>query len=478
MLIYFLAGLSIGLLGLGIMYLRSYKKSVNLEAVHQKILEEKRIIVNFIHKLSDAIQANISRQSLFELILHTAVISTGASSGCIYELKEDRMVSVAIEGLFPPQSPDTQETQTTEYSKAAFIKKLIEKETLSFPDSLIGKVAQTGEALFIPRAETVADLPLYSDPLLKIHSLMAIPIKARQAVVGVIAVCNPVQYPYFKKIDFSLVQSLVDQAGMAINQLDLISLQIEKNKIDFDLSLARNIQSMLLPKVIPFHPSLAISPYYEAAQKVGGDLYDIFELDAGRIGIAVADVSGKGIPASLVMAICQTSLRQYAQAYQSPAAVLKALNKTMHSSIAEDMFITMVYAVINLRHNTLTWARAGHEKPLLLKNTTASCPQVTLLASEGMALGIVESELFDTVIEEQTLPFVKDDTLVLYTDGLTEVFNSQGEQFSTASLMDILKDYPEGPPKDLNTYILKHLRQYSGSHTFPDDLTVVTLKHL
>ena len=150
----------------------------------------------------------------------------------------------------------------------------------------------------------------------------------------------------------------------------------------------------------------------------------------------------------------------------------------MHSSIAEDMFITMVYAVINLCHNTLTWARAGHEKPLLLKNTTASCPQVTLLASEGMALGIVESELFDTVIEEKTLPFVKDDTLVLYTDGLTEVFNSQGEQFSTASLMDILKDYPEGPPKDLNTYILKHLRQYSGSHTFPDDLTVVTLKHL
>ncbi len=478
MLFYFLMGLGLGLLCGVIFYFQSYKKRVNLEATHQKILEEKRIIVNFIHNLSEAIQSNISRKALFELILHTATISTGASSACIYEVKEDHLVAIAMEGLFPPQNPDMQETESEDYSKAAFIKELLNKEVLTFQDGLIPKVAKTGEAMFIPQAENAAGVTRYSDPLLKVHSLMLVPIKVKHRVLGVIAVCNPVQYLHFKKIDFSLVQSLADQAAMAINQLDLVSLQVEKNKIDFDLSLARNIQSMLLPKRIPTPPSLAISPYYEAAQKVGGDLYDVFELDKDRIGVAVADVSGKGIPASLVMAICQTSLRQYAKSYQSPAAVLKALNSTMHSSIAEDMFVTMVYAVINLKTHTLTWARAGHENPLLIKHTASSCPQVIPLKSEGMALGIVESEFFDAVLQEHIVPFEAHDTLVLYTDGLTEVFNAKGEQFSTASLISILESYPEGAPKNLNNYILNHLHRYSESHNFPDDLTLVTLKHL
>lgn len=478
MVLYFLVGLSVGLFFRLGLYFKSYKRRVSLEAAHQKILEEKRIIVNFIHNLSGAIQANISRKALFELILHTATISTGASSACIYEVREDHLAAIAMEGLFPPQSPEISETQSEDYPKTAFIKELLEKEILTFQDGLIPKVAKTGDALFIPQTEKIAGIPVYSDPLLKIHSLMIVPIKVKHAVLGVIAVCNPVQYPHFKKMDYSLVQSLADQAAMAINQLDLVSLQVEKNKIDFDLSLARNIQSMLLPKSIPSHPSLAISPYYEAAQTVGGDLYDILELDADRMGIAIADVSGKGIPASLVMAICQTSLRQYAKTYQSPAAVLKALNRTMRSSIAEDMFVTMVYAVINLKNHTLTWARAGHEKPLLIKHTASSSPYTISLESEGMALGIVEPEFFDTILQENTLPFETQDTLILYTDGLTEVFNPQGEQFSTASLINILESYPDEPPKNLNHYILQHLHQYSGSQSLPDDLTLITLKHL
>ncbi len=478
MLFYFVIGLSLGLFFGAIVHFQSYKKRVSLEAAHQKILEEKRIIVNFIHNLSEAIQANISRKALFELILHTATISTGASSACIYEVKEDHLLAIAMEGLFPPQSPEIREAESEDYSKAAFIKELLEKEVLTFHDGLIPKVAKTGEALFIPQAEHVAGVPHYFNPLLKVNSLMIVPIKVKQRILGVIAVCNPVQYVHFKKIDFSLVQSLADQAAMAINQLDLVSLQVEKNKIDFDLSLARNIQSMLLPKRIPSPPNLAISPYYEAAQKVGGDLYDIFEIDKDSIGIAIADVSGKGIPASLVMAICQTSLRQYAKTYLSPAAVLKALNKTMRSSIAEDMFVTMVYAVINLKTHTVTWARAGHEKPLLIKHTSSPYPQVISLQSEGMALGIVESELFDAVIQEHMLPFETHDTLVLYTDGLTEVFNAQGAQFSTASLINILENHPDEEPKTLNSHILKHLHHYSESHSFPDDLTLITLKHL
>ncbi len=478
MIAYFLGGFFFGILLLSFLYLASYKKRVSLEASNQKIQEEKRIIVNFIHNLSEAIQANISRTALFELILHTATISTGASSACLYECREDDLISVAIEGLFPPQSASARKKIFPKYSQTSFIKELLSTEVLTLNDGLIPKVAKTGEALFIPEAHKVKGIHQSSEPLLKIRSIMIVPIKIKNKILGLIVVCNPVQYPTFKRIDFSLVQSLADQAAMAINQLDLVALQVEKNKIDFDLSLARNIQSMLLPKSIPSHKSLDIDIYYEAAQTVGGDLYDMFYLDEDTIGCVIADVSGKGIPASIVMAICQTNFRQYARRYDSPAEVLKAMNATMLSSIGQDMFITMVYGIVNLKAHTLTLARAGHEKPLLIKHTPAAAPEIHHLSSPGMALGIVKPEIFNTVIQDYTLPFEKQDTLILYTDGLTEVFNPQGEQFSSQALVTILRKHHEAPPKHMNNAILRHLHYYCGSKQFPDDLSLVTLKHV
>lgn len=479
MIVYFLGGVFSGILLLSSFYFASYKKRVSLEASKQKIQEEKRIIVNFIHNLSEAIQANISRTALFELILHTATISTGASSACLYECREDDLISVAIEGLFPPQSAGSRRLHFSKHSQTSFIKELLSTEVLTLNDGLIPKVAKTGEALFIPEAHKVKGIHQSSEPLLKIRSIMIVPIKIKNKVLGLIVVCNPVQYPAFKRIDFSLVQSLADQAAMAINQLDLVALQVEKNKIDFDLSLAKNIQSMLLPKSIPSHKSLDIDIYYEAAQTVGGDLYDMFYLDEDTIGCVIADVSGKGIPASIVMAICQTNFRQYARRYDSPAEVLKAMNATMLSSIGQDMFITMVYGIVNLKAHTLTLARAGHEKPLLIKhNLSGAPPEILHLSSPGMALGIVKPEIFDTVIQDYTLPFEKQDTLILYTDGLTEVFNPQGEQFSSQALVTILKQHHEETPRHMNGAILRHLHYYCGSKQFPDDLTLVTLKHV
>lgn len=479
MLVYFFSGVFLGMLVFSYLYLASYKQKVSLEASNQKIQEEKRIIVNFIHNLSEAIQANISRTALFELILHTATISTGASSACLYECRENDLVSVAIEGLFSPQSPQARKLNFSHCSRTDFIKQLLRTEILTLQDGLIPKVAKTAEALFIPEAHKIKGIYQSPDKLLQIRSIMIVPIKIKNKVLGLIVVCNPVQYPAFKRVDFSLVQSLADQAAMAINQLDLIALEVEKSKIDFDLSLAKNIQSMLLPKSIPSHQHLEIAIHYEAAQTVGGDLYDMFYLDETTIGCVVADVSGKGIPASIVMAICQANFRQYARRFSSPSEVLKAMNATMLSSIGQDMFITMVYGILNLEKQTLTLARAGHERPLFIKQELPQAArEVFPISSPGMALGIVPPEIFDSAIQDYTLPFQKHDTLVLYTDGLTEVFNPRGEQFSTQALVQLLEQYDATKDRQLNAYILKHLHHYSGSKQFPDDLTLVTLRHL
>ncbi|HCR36947.1 MAG TPA: protein serine phosphatase, partial [Opitutae bacterium] len=234
-------------------------------------------------------------------------------------------------------------------------------------------------------------------------------------------------------------------------------------------------QGMLLPQAFPNLPELDIDATYSPAQKVGGDLYDVFLLGEGRLGVAIADVSGKGIPASLLMAICQTNLRHFARLLNSPAEVLCALNREMSAEMREDMFITIIYAIIDTKKQTLTLARAGHELPLLIHSSDAT--SVVPVASEGMALGMVPSEIFDAVIADGTVPFGSGDVLLMYTDGLTESMNAEGIEFSTQRLMKAMLTLRNRSARDLNKGILETLERFTGDSRPEDDITLTTIKY-
>jgi sigma-B regulation protein RsbU (phosphoserine phosphatase) len=162
--------------------------------------------------------------------------------------------------------------------------------------------------------------------------------------------------------------SLAEQAALALHNADAIRVRLAQHRFDLDLSVASSIQTMLLPSSFPENSALDISARYHPAQKVGGDLYDVFELPEGLIGVVIADVSGKGIPASLLMAICQSHLRHLARKHHSPARVLSELNQILEPEIRQDMFVTITYAVVDPEGNQLVLARAGHELPLKLSN--------------------------------------------------------------------------------------------------------------
>src|SRR5690606_34479414 len=204
------------------------------------------------------------------------------------------------------------------------------------------------------------------------------------------------------------------------------NLQLEKKKLDLDLSLASNVQQMLLPKEYPAIPKLEIDAVYIPAQKVGGDLYDFIPLSGNRLAVAIADVSGKGIPASLLMTICRCNLRHYSALHDSPARVLMELNRSMAPDMRKDMFITLVYAIIDMDKDEIVFARAGHELPLLSRrDPEKSIVATEMLQSEGIAVGLVESDLFDSVIEDKQVPFEQGNVLVFYTDGVTEATNDE-----------------------------------------------------
>lgn len=480
MLIYFLSGLIVGGVLVWVFYFATRGEVVRIEEEKEVIKQERQIVIEFMHNLVEAIGEGVHEEQLYQKIVHTAILSSGALSACLFEItEENKLKGIATEGLFPPQRALSSQLEDKEpKTRAEFIESILKSETFTIGEGLIGSVAQTQKAVLIKNALKDPRVIKHADSALEVNSMIVAPIFFRKTLLGVLAVANPVDSIPFNENDLSLVKSLAEQAGMAIHNLKLMTLMIEKKKLDFDLALASNIQGMLLPQSIPKINELEIAAYYQPAQKVGGDLYDIIPLSKHRLGIAIADVSGKGIPASLLMAICQTNLRHFARKKESPKEVLMALNEEIYNEINQDMFITMTYVVIDIKKNELRFARAGHEKPLFIKYLTdEDCFGSEKVDSQGIALGMVSNEIFSTIISEAVRPFNEKDALILYTDGVTEAINKRGEEYGFDRLaIDVLKSIHLTPEK-INKQIITQVEMFSYPNKNFDDYTLVTIKH-
>ncbi|MEO0794602.1 MAG: GAF domain-containing SpoIIE family protein phosphatase [Verrucomicrobiota bacterium] len=477
----FLIGLLLGAMsGWLFMRLSARGKHEKLQEEIRLLQQEKQIVVEFMHNLVEAIGDGVNREELFQRIVHAAILSTGALSACVFIRSENgKLRGVAVEGLFPPQRALVGKSLGRASTRAKFIEGILRSEEFDMGEGVIGSVAKSGKALLIEDASKDPRIVQHEDASLRVRSLVVAPIPFREEVLGVLAVANPADGLSFNETDFSLIQSLAEQAGLAIHNSDLIQVQMEKQKLDFDISMASSIQGMILPKKFPDLPGLSIDAFYRPAQKIGGDLYDVFKLDENRVAMAIADVSGKGLPASLLMTICQTNLRHLARQGGSPAEILRLLNQEMAPEMRQDMFITLIYAVLDMEREEITFARAGHELMLMIHdNGIGKDVTSEMLGSEGMAIGMVPSEVFDEFIEDRTVPFQKGDTAVFYTDGVTEACNNTGDEFSGERLAEIARTLKDRSAKDLKRGIVSTVEEFIGGGMFHDDLTLIVAKHV
>jgi phosphoserine phosphatase RsbU/P len=437
---------------------------------------ERAIVLEFMHDLVKAVGDGVGTADLIKRVAHSTLASTGAVSACVYQVKGSELEAVAVEGLFPPQMPLPKDINYQASTRARFIESVMRSERIPIGRGIIGTVGATGEGVLLKDATGDPRVVPIDDASLVLHSMIAVPIRFQETILAVLVVANTADGVPFSHTDYAIAQGIAEQAGLAIHNLELIQTQMAKNKIDTDLSLASSIQSMLLPKKMPQLPALDIAALYLPAQKIGGDLYDVFQIDENRFGVAVADVSGKGIPASLLMAICQSNLRHLAKSGISPARVLSDLNAIMREEMRRDMFVTMVYAIVDIAEETLTIARAGHELPLILRRDIKGKFTTEFIQSDGMALGMAKERLFDALIQEKTIPFGKDEILVLYTDGITEEANSQGIQYGSVRLADSLVDLHELLAESINERIFDRVVQFSEGTGQADDVTMLTIK--
>lgn len=249
--------------------------------------------------------------------------------------------------------------------------------------------------------------------------------------------------------------------------------ELENKAREHELSIASEIQSNLLPKRIPKIPGYDIAAYYRPSKEVGGDYYDLIKIDDEHLGIVVADVSGKGIPGSMVMTMARSLLRMEAERNLSAADTLKKTNRILAKDIRRGMFVTCMYIVLNTRTHLLNVVSAGHNPLVLWRQKTR---KVELINPNGIALGFDKGPIFDRTIKEEKVKMFPGDRFSSYTDGVVEAMNAENEEFGDNRFYGLCKQLADKDSNRFTNLVVRALDDHQGEASQHDDITMVTFR--
>jgi serine phosphatase RsbU (regulator of sigma subunit) len=275
----------------------------------------------------------------------------------------------------------------------------------------------------------------------------------------------------FEEDEVKAIQAFADYAAIAIENAILIEESIEKERLESELKVAREIQYKILPNHIPQYDSLKISSIFVPAFEVGGDYYDFFPLNDSKLGFVIADVSGKGISAAFIMAEVKGIFESLSKLIETPRQVLIEANKILKNSLGKKNFVTAIYGIFDCANSKLTIARAGHVPMFLCRNNT-----VTKIIPNGIGLGIEKAEVFDKNIKELEITLENDDIITLFTDGISEAKNKNLEEFGYSRLEKIITENSSPSVDELSGNIMKEVSVFSTDFQQHDDITLVLFK--
>ncbi len=310
---------------------------------------------------------------------------------------------------------------------------------------------------------------------------LSVPLIAQEKLVGLMLV-HSVQKNQFSPGEVALLQTFANQAAVALQRAGLVeqlqakvtaleAAQVElavKERIERELELARQVQQSMLPRSFPRVAGFSFTAQNQPARQVGGDFYDVFTLDDDHFGLAIADVSDKGMPAALYMALTRSLLLAEARRQLSPRQALTSVNRILQELGEQSMFVTLFYGVVECSTRTLTYARAGHDRPLLLRDQA-----ILELGGSGIALGILTGDDFH--LSEERFELAPGDRLVLYTDGLTDVMSPSGQTMGLPQLKSLVQSYAGLPSGGLSEVLFAALSTYRQSAEQYDDMTLLVV---
>src|ERR1700747_1520087 len=370
MLCVLLIGLSIvAVVFFGLLLRKQTRTIEDLKRAREELQLEESRGFDFLHGLGETFTGDVRVADLHRLMVEGAMRILDAHGGALYVA--DRSGKMLLPAFLSKGCPPLVDVprQILQQSATApvVLESFLRLHTVKPDAGLIGMVWDKREPVFLSSRDDNGRLENLKESALQIDSVMVAPLIYARQNPGVLAVANGPMSTPFSPSDFLVFQSIVEQSAFALYNAVVYSEAGEKKKIDRGTDVARDIQRILLPNAAPAIEGLEIAGLPIPASRVSGDYYDYIRVDDDRLGVAIADVSGKGVAASLIMAMCRSVLRSQAIGNPSPADVLQKVNRQLYPDIKEDMFISMAYLVLDHVRGSVSLARAGHDAPLLYK---------------------------------------------------------------------------------------------------------------
>jgi sigma-B regulation protein RsbU (phosphoserine phosphatase) len=334
---------------------------------------------------------------------------------------------------------------------------------------LVGLIIIGGLFLIIQAVALVAGLTLARSITGSVHELFAGTERVRQG-------------DFTHKIDIKARDQLGELAesfnSMTASIEDLLRDAAEKKRLEEELRIAHEIQMSLLPQGPLSMPGMSVTALCVPAREVGGDYYDVLPLDDHRVGVLIADVSGKGTYAALYMAELKGLVLSLSRIYWSPRELLITANQIIAEHLDARTFITMTYAVVDLRARTLTYARAGHTPLIYLPGPAAATRGLRILAPDGLVLGlkIDNGEMFERLLQEETIPITPGDLYLFFTDGISEAMNETDDCFGETRLAELVEEHAHLPSDQLRERVLREIAAFVGAAPQHDDMTMILLR--
>jgi sigma-B regulation protein RsbU (phosphoserine phosphatase) len=317
--------------------------------------------------------------------------------------------------------------------------------------------------------------PILKDSIQKNYSGFAslyieliVPMQLQGETKGLIFLGKRINNQNYSEADIEFIYSIGSLAIISLENRRLFKEELAKQKMEEELELARGIQTNLLPSVIPTYKNFDISAFNLTSQQVGGDYYDIITLDEDSFCIAIGDVSGKGVPAALLMANLQAFLKTTCKQGMNLEDATALINDLISENTSDGKFITFFWAVFEDNKKSMHYVNAGHNHPLLIRDG-----KIRKLGRGGIILGVMKTIY---PYESERIQLQKDDVIVLFTDGITEAMNTNGEEFSDEKLEELALQISDKPSKEILNSIKKEVQSFATGTVQSDDMTIVILK--
>ena len=301
-------------------------------------------------------------------------------------------------------------------------------------------------------------------------SIAVAPLKVHNSINGYLFTSR-FQDVNFDEDERKSIQTFADYAAVALENAKLIAESIEKERLEKELDVARDIQNKILPNEIPQYKNLQTSALFIPAFEVGGDYYDFFELNDSKLGFVVCDVSGKGISAAFIMAEVKGIFESLSKMIDNPKELLVKANEVIKKSLDKKSFVTAIYGVIDKNNGLLNFARAGHTPAVIHSEN-----KITRLQPPGMGLGLDYSNGFANTLKEMQIELKNNDIIAFYSDGIPEAKNSKDEDFGYERFENIILQNGNKNLDEISNAIIKEVTLFTKDHSQHDDITLVLFK--